>query len=213
MPKELTNDENWELGLEWAKTKYPGVAVMAAMHRPDDRRSATSMSTCWSRPASSAQAVSVRRPVTSIPASPARRVPDRHHIESEDLPGQWRAFQTEFFRRKGIPVSVDPSRAMGGVHWGKARFIPGNDKEADDRAVTEAARLRMLDPANVPLEATKNRATFTRQRLVAILKAHDILGDEAKRYPRSRLQRSEYPAAVRSGDRQAPEPLYHPGGP
>jgi ATP-dependent exoDNAse (exonuclease V) alpha subunit len=180
VPKELSNAENWELGLEWARQKYPGVAVMAAMHHPDDPE----IGNCHIHLLVSTRVVDKdgfgKRARHLDPRFAGKADTRWHHLESQDLPGQWRAFQNEFFRRRGIPLAVDPSRALGGVHWGNARYITANDREADDRAAAAAARLRMLDPAEVVTVATRNRATFNRRSIAGLLARHDIKGEEAR---------------------------------
>lgn len=101
-------------------------------------------------------------------------------MEGQNLPRRWRAFQDEYFLRHGIDLTVDPSQAISGEHWGKARYVRDDNKAALDWKTKADARTKMLVSANVVAEATKNRPTFSRQALFGILRRHHIFGDEAR---------------------------------
>jgi Ti-type conjugative transfer relaxase TraA len=180
LPKELTDAEREELALEWARSQYPGVGVMLAIHKPDDPDFGN-----WH----AHLMVTTRMVGPEGFGKKARDLDPRFagvegqrwsYIEAQDLPGLYRAFQNEFFRKKGIPLSVDPAQSGGGVHWGCGRFMSRkSDREPQDHEARAAARARMLGPAEVVKEATKNRPTFSRRSLQALLRAHRIQGQEA----------------------------------
>ncbi|WP_395015108.1 AAA family ATPase [Dongia sp.] len=178
LPKNITDDERRDLLRAWVEHAYPGVAVMAVIHEADDpeignHHAHLLIST------RTLDAEGFGKKATYLEPKFSYRAGRSVHVESQDLPGQWRNFQNRFFRDRGIPLVVDASIEAGGVHWGEARFIPDSVRVENDEITRKAARDRILDPKNLLADALRNRATFTRRGLRWLLKANNVFGQEA----------------------------------
>ena len=180
LPKELTDWERRKLAVEWAKARYPGVGIVIAIHRPDDPLTGNYHAHLL---------VTTRLVGPRGLGKKARHLDPRfagkkgtrwHFIENENLPTEWSVFQNAFFRREGIQLAVDPFRARGGRHLGRARWLDQSDRAIDNAALKAEARARMLDPKLAVEHVTRNRTTFTRNGLRSLLRKHDIIAAEAE---------------------------------
>ncbi|MDY0885299.1 AAA family ATPase [Dongia soli] len=191
LPKELSDEQREDMTRQWVSENYRGVGVMTAIHRPDDPDFGNYHAHLLVTTRQIVGGSFAKKARYLDPAFRSRTGMKGAYMEGQKLPEKWRAFQDEYFLRHGIDLAVDPSQAISREHWGKARYVLDSNKAALDRKAKADARAKMLDSINVVAEATKNRATFSRQALFGILRRHHIFGEEASGIIRQILASAE----------------------
>lgn len=104
---------------------------------------------------------------------------ERATIHKDSPPRQWRAFLEQFAAEHGIELEFNVPQAIAGVHWGNAPRGTPSEKQKADAEARAAARALLLDPTRVIEVVTARQAVFTRRDLLKLLRAHEIVGEEA----------------------------------
>lgn len=104
---------------------------------------------------------------------------ERATIHKDSPPRQWRAFLEQFAAEHGIELEFNVPQAIAGVHWGNAPRRTPSEKQKADAEARAAARALLLDPTRVIEVLTARQAVFTRRDLLRLLRAHEIVGEEA----------------------------------
>jgi len=174
LPKELNLAEQRRLACDWAGTQYVkhGVGAIVAVHHPDDPETGNAH----------AHIIVSTRLVTAAglgkkarhlnPAFTRARGHTRSTLHAEDLPGQWAAFQDLWFRKHGIELRVDPFQRRGGVHLGRALYVPETDAEAANKAAFEDSHRLIQDPAEALSTLTQRKATFSRREVMGLFRRY-----------------------------------------
>ena len=174
LPKELSLAEQRRLACDWVGTQYVkhGVGAIVAVHHPDDPATGNGH----------AHIIVTTRAVTASglgkkarhlnPAFTRAKGHARSTLHAEDLPGQWAAFQGLWFRKHGIELRVDPFQRRGGVHLGRALYVPETDAEAANKAAFEDSRRLIQDPAEALSTLTQRKAIFSRREVVGLFRRY-----------------------------------------
>jgi Ti-type conjugative transfer relaxase TraA len=183
LPAELSEAENHQLLRDWCNSEYVqhGVGVVAAYHRADDPAIDNPhvhviASTRLVTPEGLGKKARVLNPVFTRGAGHTRAT-----LHADDLPGRWAAFQDAWFQRNGIALRTDPFQRKGGVHHGRAKYVPGSDAAADDKAAFVESRKRAQDPAVAIEELTRRKAVFSRRDISALFRRYQFSKDEIVR--------------------------------
>ncbi|QEX20228.1 hypothetical protein FRZ61_01440 [Hypericibacter adhaerens] len=104
---------------------------------------------------------------------------ERATIHKDSPPRQWRAFLEQFAAEHGIELEFNVPQAVAGVHWGNAPRRTPSEKQKADAEARAAARALLLDPSKLLEVVTTRQAVFTRRDLLRLLRAHEIVGEEA----------------------------------
>jgi Ti-type conjugative transfer relaxase TraA len=206
LPKELTLAEQRRLACDWAGSRYVkhGVGAIVAVHHPDDPATGNAhahiiLSTRLVKPTGLGK--------KARHLNPAFTRSERHTratLHGEDLPGQWAAFQDAWFRKHGIELRVDPFQRRGGVHLGRARYLPETDAEAANKAAFEESKKLIQDPAEALSALTRRKATFSPREIAGLFRRYKFTKDEIRQLTDRVLA---HPDLVRLHDPETGMPL------
>jgi len=196
LPRELSDNKREALAHDFVREHFTrhGVAAMVAIHRPD--RPETGNWHCHIL-------VTTRALDGDGFGDKARHLnPDFSRREGETwsrlhpdhLPEQWRDYQNAWFRRRRIPLKVDPRRAEPGRHLGRKRHQDKEGAKAEIQEGQNRANRRIRHIEKLLTEVMRGRNTFTRQDLLRLLDHHGIVGDEAMKLANNAL---DLPGTVR----------------
>ena len=156
-----------------------GVGVLAAIHRPDDQQGLN-----WH----AHLLVTTRLIGATGFGKKARHLnPDfcRNKgktwstLRPDDLPGQWRRFQNDWFKRRGLPYSVTPPSDNPGRHHGPRGRANPEAIDAEETQRSMEAKRCLGDVEQVLTLVTGHQSTFTEDDLLDFIRGRGYGTTEA----------------------------------
>ncbi len=182
LPKELTTEENIELARSFAREHFlsKGLPVQIAIHEADLKGDEIS-----ENPHAHLLVATRTLDQSGFSRTKARHLNPTFFkggvVEQDHWNDRWRAFQNDHFAELGIPLRVDDSATVPGVHVGPTWH---KKDQSENVAANEErhglAKQMAHDPEIVLDTLTERRSVFTSRDVDRLLVKHGIAGDEAK---------------------------------
>ncbi|HVJ44503.1 MAG TPA: MobA/MobL family protein [Dongiaceae bacterium] len=172
LPHELDDGERDALLRDFVNEHLVrhGVGVLAAIHRPDDPQGlnwhahllVTTRSICAKGFGKKARDLN--------PDFCQNKGKKWSTLRSDDLPGQWRRFQNDWFKRRGLPYSVTPPSDNPGRHHGPRGRVNPEAIGAEEAQQARKAKRRLGDVDQVLALITRHQSTFTDDDLLDLIR-------------------------------------------
>lgn len=182
-----------------------GIGVLAAIHRPDDAQGLN-----WhahllitTRPIDPAGHGGFGKKARHLNLHMSRGKGKKwSKVHPDDLPGQWRRFQNDWFQRQGLPYFVRPASDSPGRHRGRRARVNPEAVEAEEAQRASEAKWRLQDIEQFLTRVTRDQSTFTEEDLLSLLRDRGYDAAEATRLARLAL---DQPGTKRLYDPQSLE--------
>jgi hypothetical protein len=167
LPKELSAEGNRALLQAWLDHKFTqaGVAVQWAIHRDHGENGNVHAHVLVSTRRLGPGGFGAKARELNPQFARAPGLQKGFIAETGALTREWRAFQDDFFRARGLPLTVDPSRMTPQLHLGAAFRTEASALHQANAARAEKERENARRPERVLAHLTARAATFTARDL------------------------------------------------
>jgi hypothetical protein len=167
LPKELSAEGNRVLLQSWLDQKFTqaGVAVQWAIHRDHGENGNVHAHVLVSTRRLGPDGFGAKARELNPQFARAAGMGKGFITETGALTREWRAFQDEFFRARGLALTVDPSRMTPQLHLGAAFRTETSALHQANAARAEKERENARRPERVLAHLTARAATFTTRDL------------------------------------------------
>jgi Ti-type conjugative transfer relaxase TraA len=182
LPKELSAEDNHALLQSWLDHKFTqaGVAVQWAIHRDHGENGNVHAHVLVSTRRLGPDGFGAKARELNPQFARAPGLQKGFIAETGALTREWRAFQDEFFRARGLALTVDPSRMTPQLHLGAAFRTETSALHQANAARAERERENARRPERVLAHLTARAATFTARDLDTYLTKSSLPAQEVE---------------------------------